>query len=214
MEIRAYDEDYLSGAQRILGDMMDFAVNSCGMEPDEYFDLFLVSRISRQFQCGNPAYVAGMTGCELMKKVIQDSGLPVPEVEDVMYLDKSPEYWAGWALAYYQWYTGMTFSMIHDAVTIDELCCMYYTLHEADIMKFVEIMNDRLRSFYRDTGLKRHRLLAGWTQRELAEISGVSLRQIQLFEQRQRDINKAQALTLLKLSRALKCDMEDLLEYI
>ena len=38
-------------------------------------------------------------------------------------------------------------------------------------------------------------------------------RQIQLFEQRQRDINKASAVTLLMLSRALHCRMEDLIEY-
>ena len=33
-----------------------------------------------------------------------------------MYQDKSPEYWSGWALAYYQWYTGKTFSKIHAAL--------------------------------------------------------------------------------------------------
>jgi len=40
----------------------------------------------------------------------------------------------------------------------------------------------------------------------------VPLRQIQLFEQGQRDINKTAAVTLYKLSKALCCRMEDLLE--
>lgn len=31
MEIHAYDEEYLTYAQRVLGDMMDFAVNTCDM---------------------------------------------------------------------------------------------------------------------------------------------------------------------------------------
>ena len=44
--------------------------------------------------------------------------------------------------------------------------------------------------------------------------SGVSFRTIQQYEQRQKDINKAQAETLLRLSRSLFCNMEDLLEKI
>ena len=53
----------------------------------------------------------------------------------------------------------------------------------------------------------------GLSQAELAAVSGVALRQIQLFEQRQRDINCAAAITILKLSRSLHCRMEDLMEY-
>ena len=53
---------------------------------------------------------------------------------------------------------------------------------------------------------------AGYSQARLAVEAGVSLRQIQLFEQRQRDINKAQAMTILALARALNCEMEDLIE--
>lgn len=49
-------------------------------------------------------------------------------------------------------------------------------------------------------------------QSELAIHSGVSLRSIQMYEQRNKDINKASAETLLKLSKALGCTMEDLIE--
>ena len=57
------------------------------------------------------------------------------ELEDEMYLDKSPEYWAGWALAYYQWYTGRTFIKIYKVVSIQELLDMYDVYHEMDIQK-------------------------------------------------------------------------------
>ncbi|MCQ5258578.1 helix-turn-helix domain-containing protein [Mediterraneibacter faecis] len=40
--------------------------------------------------------------------------------------------------------------------------------------------------------------LAGLSQRELAVLSGVSVRQIQLFEQRQRDINQTRAIDELR----------------
>ena len=62
------------------------------------------------------------------------------------------------------------------------------------------------------TRLKRQRELCGVTQEELAEQSGVSLRSIQMYEQRVNDIDKAQAQTIYKLSRVIGCSMEDLLE--
>ena len=49
-------------------------------------------------------------------------------------------------------------------------------------------------------------------KRQLAEESGVPIRQIQLFEQRRRDINKTQLETAWKLARALACRIEDLAE--
>ena len=52
----------------------------------------------------------------------------------------------------------------------------------------------------------------GCTQAELAKRSQVSLRSIQMYEQRNKDINKASAETVLRLSRVLGCTMEDLLE--
>ena len=51
-----------------------------------------------------------------------------------------------------------------------------------------------------------------FTQAELAERSGVSLRSIQMYEQRNKDINKASAETLYRIAMALGCAMEDLIE--
>jgi DNA-binding Xre family transcriptional regulator len=212
MRIHAYDKEYVELAQKVMGDMFDFAVNTCNIEPDDFFYLWASSSIMHQFEIGNPTYVAGKTGCEVVREVLFEHHMKDPEVEDAMYLDKSPEYWAGWALAYYQWYSAKSFIRIHDAVSMEDLCLMYSPLHEADIMKFVDIMDFRIQKHYPDTNLKRIRKASGFTQKELSELSGVSLRQIQLFEQRQRDINKVQAISLFALGKVLGCEMEDLLE--
>ena len=45
----------------------------------------------------------------------------------------------------------------------------------------------------------------GMTQKELTEKSGTSLRMVQLYEQRKQDIRKAEAQTLVNLSRVLGC---------
>ena len=52
----------------------------------------------------------------------------------------------------------------------------------------------------------------GCTQAELAKRSNVSLRSIQMYEQRNKDINRASAETVLNLAKVLGCTMEDLLE--
>ena len=66
----SYDESYLPLSQRILGDMYDYAVNTLSFGIKQYHRLFIVSGIARQFEIGNPTYVAGMNGCEVAREVI------------------------------------------------------------------------------------------------------------------------------------------------
>lgn len=67
-------------------------------------------------------------------------------------------------------------------------------------------------SAFHETNLKHIRIVKGYSQKQLAEVSGVSLRSIQMYEQRNKDINKAQSESLFRLAKALGCTMEDLLE--
>lgn len=60
--------------------------------------------------------------------------------------------------------------------------------------------------------LKTYREKAGLSQSQLADASGVNLQMIQKYEMGVKDINKAQAGTLLKLAKTLNCTIEDLLE--
>lgn len=212
MAIRAYDKSYVSYAQNILGHAVDFAVMTLRLEPDVFGNAFAVSTVSAQFGNGNPRYVAGLNGCELARLVLDETHITYDESEDAMFLDKSPEYWAGWALAYYQWYSAWPFMSILTAVPLSRIIGMYPAYHEMDLLHFVDHMNELLEQAYPVTRLKMMRQNCGFSQSELAEDSGVALRQIQLFEQRQRDINSAAAATLLKLSKSLHCRMEDLME--
>ena len=89
---------------------------------------------------------------------------------------------------------------------------MYYTLHEADISKFVDIVDSKMKEYYVETNLKRIRTTYGYTQQELSDLSGVSLRSIQLYEQRNKDINKAGVDRLYRISKVFSCKIEDLIE--
>ena len=83
-----------------------------------------------------------------------------------------------------------------------------------DIRQFVDKMNELYRKAKPDTNLKLLRKRAGLTQRELAEYAGIPLRTIQQYEQRQKNINRAQAEYLVKLAKVLCCSVENLIEYV
>ena len=211
MEIHAYSELYIESAQNVLGHMFDYAINEVSFAPDEFAKRFAVSPIAKEIEIGNPTYVAGKTGPEIAKLILTGSGYSKEFPDEVMYIDRSPEYWAGWSLAYYQWLRNYHFMHILNAVPLSKIIKMYSIYHEMDISQFVDRLDEILKSFYPQTALRRYREIAGLSQSELASMSGVPLRQIQLFEQRQRDIKKAQSQAVLMLSKALECSMEDLI---
>ena len=62
------------------------------------------------------------------------------------------------------------------------------------------------------SNLKKIREAVGLSQNKLATLSGVSNRMIQHYEQGVKDINKAHVGTVYKLAKALKVNIEDLIE--
>ena len=208
----AYQEIYLSNAQAMLGDAFDYGINACHIPGSSFVKLFAASTISKRLENGEPRYLSGKSGIEVAMEILAETTGKVPEAAPQEHFDRSREYWIGWAVAYYQWFSGRSYSDIFQVVTFEELQRMYDPLHEADITKFADILDARMREFFADTNLKRIRTAYGCTQAELAKRSGVSLRSIQMYEQRNKDINKASAETLLRLSKVLGCTMEDLME--
>lgn len=207
-----YSELYLSDAKKNLASMFDYAVHDCKYDIDWMVELFLKSGYAKQFERGNPTVVGGMSGVELVRKIIDKIYKKDLEVEAAQPIDKTPEYWAGWALADYQWYGGYRFEDIFEKVKMSEIVEMYHPYHEMSIEHFYEAMDKKMETRIGETKLKRVREAARLSQSELAKKSGVSLRSIQMYEQRQNDIDKAQGHTLYKLSVALGCNIEDLLE--
>lgn len=63
-----------------------------------------------------------------------------------------------------------------------------------------------------ESRIKAYRKLIGLSQAELAERANVPLRTLQQYEQRQKNINKAQAEYVIRLADSLNCHPADLLE--
>ena len=210
--MNAYDKTYLEDAMSNLAVMLDYGSMTYG-DPEMFFDRFLVSDISKQFGSGSPRYIAGMSGIELAEKVIEDTG-GTPVYAEYKTFGRTATYWAGWALAYLQWYTGYTFEKIKEwGVTISFLLNLYPTHHEADISKVIDTVSARIADYKRKSvnPLKRQRMSAGLTQKELADKAGVKIRMIKAYEQNYQDISKAEVWSVIKLARALNCSPEDIL---
>ena len=212
--IRAYDEQYLSDAMHNLGEAFDFARNVCQIEHDTFLSMMISSGVAALFESGTPKYVSGMSGTELVLNVLRKKGIIVENVSAQVEYDCSPEYWTGWIMAYFQWYTGRSFQSIREVLSMREILHLYPTLHEVSEDRAVDTLNNIILKKALPTRLQARRKNSQLTQRKLSELSGVSIRTIQQYEERSRDINKAAGATLRLLAQALSCRIEDLLEYL
>ena len=66
----AYNESYLNSAKDRLSSFFDYTINDCKMSPEWACSLFVNTGYAKQFEQGNPAYIAGMSGIELARAVI------------------------------------------------------------------------------------------------------------------------------------------------
>ncbi len=142
----AYNELYLSNAQRALGDMLHYAVYDLKRDIGSFYREFISSGIAYRFGIGEPKYTVGMSGAEIAYDVIEKTSGEKIDLKPSYAPNRSPEYWAGWAVAYYEWFSNRPFAQIEEIVPITDILDMYYPYHEADIRKFVNEMNKRMRS--------------------------------------------------------------------
>lgn len=213
MEMNVYENLAMDEAMNNLGDAFDYIVYDCHMNLDEFMDWFIISGVAKEYESKNPKYVVGMSGTELVWKVFDKIGIENHYLESTDIIgEKTKEYWSGWILAYYQNTTGRSYKNIMSYISMKEVGEMYHPLHEAPEEKFVEILNSYIEKKPVTSKLKEFRMDYGITQIELSKCSGVSLRSIQMYEQLQKDISKANVTSVVNLARVLGCNVEELLE--
>lgn len=209
---RAYNIAYLDDAMASLGGMLDYAVNTCGEDLGLFYARFLGSGVAKALSSANPKYLSGMSGVELASLVARRTGDNLPAKDD--YVDiGSKEYWTGWTLAYLSWYLCLDYKTLESrGVTVMSIWKRYSTLHEADLSKAVRFAEKCLsENTSKANPLKQARTNAGLTQKELAELSGNTLRNIRAYEQGQRALDNAAAENVQHLCRVLGCRPADLL---
>ena len=206
----AYSQLYLNKSSRAVGHMLHDAVLEFGMDGGNFLKLFIQSDVARQIENGNPKYIAGKSGLELFLEVMEKAaGQSYAAAGFIESYDRSNVYWVGWMLTHYQWYSSRTFKSILDTIPYEELLGLYGTLHEADIQKSYDVFDAHFSTT--ESRLKTVRKLCGLTQEALAKESGVSLNTIRAYERKSKDLNKAQFDIVMRLAKALKCNVSELL---
>ena len=140
MMIHAYNEIYLDDAMYTLAEVFSYVPNA--RRADVLLEHFIMSGIAYQFGKGNPRYL-NMPPQALFYEIVGDS---MPLIYPKGY-ERSPEYWCGFVLAYYQWYTGLGFEQIGRWLSPSRIISMYNPLHEASLDKFVEVVKQTVDFF-------------------------------------------------------------------
>lgn len=195
-----------------MGDAFDYAINDCKIDGTEFVKMFVASTACKKIENGETSYISGKSGIEIAVECVYEITGKALSVEPTEKFSRSAQFWCGLVTCYYQWWASRRYADIFRAVSYEDMLGLYSALHEANVEKIASVIDEKVRAAYPETNLKRLRTTYGCSQRELAEMSGVSLRSIQMYEQRQKDINKAQSDSLYRLAKALGCTMEDLLE--
>lgn len=212
MKPKPYSETQLHRFMDKMGDAFDYAINDCQIDGTEFVKMFVASTACRKIENGEASYISGKSGIEIAIECVYEITGKELAVEPSEKFSRSAQYWCGWAVCYYKWWSSRRYANIFRAVSYEDMLGLYSALHESSVENIASVIDEKVRAFYPETNLKRIRTAYGCSQRKLAEMSGVSLRSIQMYEQRNKEINKAQSESLYHLAKALGCTMEDLLE--
>lgn len=153
--IHAYDKVYLDKARVALGRMLDFAVYDLQYDISEFFEMFIHSGVAARFASGDFTVLVGMSGVEIAYEVLAQSGIEIKRIKIKYAANRSEEFWAGWALAYYQWETSMAFDEIVRYVPIKSILALYTPYHEMDIRHFVDKMN----TMYQEEKIQAYKII-------------------------------------------------------
>ncbi len=137
--MHGYDQNYLDLVMHNLAALFDIAINTEGLSADGFGEAFASSRVARGIERGDPDLLAGKSAPELLM-LITDRDVGTVVIPP----DRSPEYWAGWVLAFAQWQLNKTFKEILAAVPFSRLIALYHPYHEADEMKTVALIQSKL----------------------------------------------------------------------
>ena len=206
--INAYDENLLRYARDNLGQFLDYGVNILNVSLSGLWSRFLIQNKSSRFAKGDYNLITAMSGFELAYQV---AGFDYGKVI-INRKNDSVEYWLGSVLAYAQWKLNISFQLINQYVPISELYSLYNPFHQLPDDKFVEFLSTAIRVRKGKINLEIYRKEAKLSRSELSAKSGVPLRMIEHYEQRIKNINKANCEYIISLSKALFVDPEALLE--
>ena len=212
MITQVYEDNWLEYRMLNLGEAFSYASRECELDLDTFMSYFISSGYTKGYELQSPAIKYGLSGSELVHNILlrMNANIYIKTMDEKIDV---VAFWCGYILAYYQHISQLSFAYIHQHLKMKDLEKMFFPLHEASEDKAVDVINDIIKKKF-VTRLQERRQEVGLSQSQLAKLSGTNKRTLQEYETGAKDINKASAVTVYNLSRALYCDVSDILEFI
>lgn len=209
----ALDNELAKERALCLAEAFSYVAGSCQMDIEVFLEMFIISGYAKRLEEGDYAVSPGLSGTELVCRTLSKCGLNLnfpPAQEE--FEGASREYWTGYFLAYLSFYTGRPIKNILEYISAEELSEYVPELLAEDEDQLRESLIKILSYVEEPVRLQEMRKECGFSQRELAQRSGINLRTLQQYEVRAKDINKAAAASVKALSDVLGCEMTDIME--
>ena len=91
MTMRAYQEIYLRKTQSALGDAFDYAINACHIPGADFIKLFAACSVSKRMENGEPAFLGGKSGIEIVADVMLETTGREPDAAPEDHFGRSRE---------------------------------------------------------------------------------------------------------------------------
>lgn len=101
---------------------------------------------AKRFENGDYQVLVGMSGVELARHVVEEATGQTEFCKPKYTMNRSEEYWMGWALAYYQWKSKFSFEYILDKICASDILKLYMLYHEMDIREFCDKMSEIIKN--------------------------------------------------------------------
>ena len=214
MAVKAYDKKELPQVISKLGKAFEFAEKCLPEGAAGFYRRFANSSVAATCTGPDAHPEIGGSAIELVLDVNEDASIDTLLMNEKRLSKQETRRlrWEAELLCRYQWETGLPFPAVFRTLSPERLRALhadYAELPPAEVVQRISVPETHEST---TTSLARIRRERGLSQAGLAKASGVTLRSIQQYEQRKKDISHAQARSVLALAQALSCTMEELLE--
>ena len=197
-------------AIELMGEMFEYSKCYLHIDGDEFFELLNCTHISEKLYNLDIIYIYGKSSIDIINDICLANDIKIKTINKNKFLKSDKYYWLGIVIASYCYGKRISFKEIGKRIKPLQILKMYNTMHEAPHMKVIEEIDkifDRQESI-----LKNIRQSKNISQNELSVLSGVSLRSIQMYEQKKKNISKASFEIVKRLANSLSVELEDLYE--
>lgn len=195
-------------AIELVAEMFEYAKGYYKMECNRFFKLFNETYISDSIYNLDIICIYGKSSIELVDDIFKMNDVKLHCRHPKNIVRSSKYYWLGLIISSYCIGKRISFREFEKKINIVDLLNMYDIMHEAPQIRVIDEIDNIIRR--QEPSLARIRKLKKMSQKELSILSNVSLRSIQMYEQRQKSIGKASFETVRNLANALSVNIDAL----